>query len=443
MCGIQITREKNNEIKHRGLFHHEKQLKDDWIVHFSSLPLSSYLKGITQPVDLDEDHFFVFNGEIFNYLEFGDYFSDVHYLKIALLKYLKDKEMFVLSDYIRWDGFWAIVIVNKKNNVADIFVDPLGKKQLYFNENGICSEIKPLMDKKTRLQDYELNNIINNKELTPFSNVYRFTPGMLYEYDFNKSEVISKSILTLNFFKKTNSTSLYDLIDKSVIQRTKNRINEISLFLSGGLDSNIILYHLIKNNFIPEILTIENSEEVEIDFITSWYKKQLGVDLHIKKLKIRNDFDISEIVRKYEHPIDYGSLIPQYLLCENTSNSVVLTGDGADEVFGGYKRNLIHDTQNFDLFTEIPYYHNLRLDRIFMSFTIENRAPFLSFDVIRYGLSLSWKQRRNKKHLRETYKKLLHDEIINGTKIPLRLLKDKDKNSELIKATFNKTKWEV
>ena len=83
MCGIQITK-KNipSGIQHRGVNQVYKKIYN-WHVNFASLPINSNGAGLTQPIELDNSYL-LFNGEIFNYRKFGNYRSDLHYLKSLL-----------------------------------------------------------------------------------------------------------------------------------------------------------------------------------------------------------------------------------------------------------------------------------------------------------------------------------------------------------------------
>jgi hypothetical protein len=97
-----------------------------------------------------------------------------------------------------------------------------------------------------------------------------------------------------------------------------------------------------------------------------------------------------------------------------------MTGDGADEVFGGYRRASEYDSQWSDVFCELPYYHLPRLDRVMMRETIELRSPFLAPAVVAHGLSLPRELRTQKQALKRAFKGLVPDRIINRPKHPLK-----------------------
>ena len=97
-----------------------------------------------------------------------------------------------------------------------------------------------------------------------------------------------------------------------------------------------------------------------------------------------------------------------------------MTGDGADELFGGYQRAKDYDSQASDVFCELPYYHLPRLDRVHMRSTTEIRSPFLAPSVVAFALRLPRSERVGKKILKEAFRGLVSDAIIDRPKHPLK-----------------------
>lgn len=419
MCGIQITKTfLPNGIRHRGIEHFDGRC-NDWYYHFSSLPLSSYNTGLFQPVKTNLGYLF-FNGEIFNYKDFGNYKSDLDYL----VKVFNKGWTQLKKDIYKWDGFWSICLVDPRG--VTFFTDPLGKKQLYYSKIGICSEIFPI-NPQDGFQEYKMGT-----DSTNFIGVQRAMPGCFYFYENNTKRPYSDSkYFQYNLRQIDLNTDFYTLMDNSILSRSIKGIGEISLLFSGGLDSSIVAYHLTKLNIPFKAISIENNESEQANKIAD----ELGFCINWTNLDITK---ISNAVKSYSLDLDYGSLLPNYLLFEKSKQlecPVSLSGDGADELFGGYNRNLIKDTQQYDIFTELPYYHLVRLDKTSMAHTVENRNPFLSKDIISYALNLKWKERRNKQHLRDLYKGKIKS--LTESKKPLRYIQNKEENISLIKKQFN------
>ena len=286
------------------------------------------------------------------------------------------------------------------------------------------------MEEKGYYQSYTEKNFGTFN--TNFVNIKRVLPGKLYKYFIRNN--LAEQILGLNYIFKETESDLYNIIDQSVKDRLENRYDDVSLLLSGGLDSNIVLHHLLKYKKNIDIVSIENKEKDTVNKIQNDYSLSIN---YIKDYYTKND--LNKAIYYYEHSLDYGSLMPNYLLFENCKNSLVLTGDGADELFSGYNRALKKDTWRYDVFMELPYYHNIRIDRMSMMFTKEARSPLMSLPLFRYSFFINWEKRKGKKILRERYKNILPDYIISGKKNPLRYKGDKQYNIELI----NKTHKEI
>lgn len=433
MCGILITddSDKKGLISHRGTDFGEARQAGRGFIHWR-LPIQT-VEGDQwgQPIYLDKGGLMLFNGEIFNYPKaFG---SDTEYLAALFNDGGLSR---VLSEAQDWDGFWAIAFA--EGNDIYCFTDPLGKKQLYYNAKGeICSEIRPLIRTHERYDQLFKSSVFkwgyNTDDRTPFQGIRRVIPNRLYH--FQKNQLLS--IAPEDYFRwvpmNTEKVSLKWLLIQAVQRRLMSKTYKIGALVSGGLDSSIIAKILCDLGAEVSFYSVDNDEKeyVEIleDFLgikADYIKFAMGMqepgDDHLKSLEFN------------ETPIDLGSLFPQHELMKAIPETVVLTGDGADELFGGYKRAREYDSQYSDIFQELPYYHLPRLDRASMRFTKELRNPFLSHEVVRFALGLPYNARQDKAYLKRIYSKDLPEEILNREKRPL-------KNREIVKDPNHYRRW--
>jgi asparagine synthase (glutamine-hydrolysing) len=207
---------------------------------------------------------------------------------------------------------------------------------------------------------------------------------------------------------------------ESVSNRLVSKEYPISLLVSGGLDSSIIAAILKEIGADVRWFSIENGENEYVQILADQLEKEISfLDYKMDESKIK------EIYKKWnESPIDLGSVIPQFHLFEAVKNfggyRIVLSGDGADELFGGYKRIHEFDSQKSDIFDELSFYHLPRLDKMSMAHTLELRSPFLNLDIVRFALHLPLEWRKDKKILKDTFGPLLPEEIITRSKAPLK-----------------------
>lgn len=425
MCGICISEENDASfMDHRGIekkSHYIPEIKK--FLHFTRLPIQTeFGDPWISPISLGNGSYFLFNGEIFNYPK-RCYSSDVDYLRTSIYYDLWKKECKT------WDGFWSIAIIEPEKTRITAFTDPLSKKQLYYNENfDISSEIEGLKTKNSKI-DYTYFSIVrkfgyNTDNRTIYSNVKRIMPNCIYTFDLKKRSI---SIEEGYYSFPNPEKDLYTLLSESVSSRMISKSYPISALISGGLDSSIITYFILKNDLNVKFYTINNS--VDSEYVEQFSKdfgfSYTGIDYDIRDIP---DSEIINIYRKMESPIDLGSVIPQYKLFEKIEDKIVLTGDGADELFGGYRRINSYDSQLSDVFQELPFYHLPRLDRSSMAFTIECRNPFLSHEIIGKALHLPYSERINKKILKDIFRGELPDYIIDREKIPLKndkIIRDK------------------
>jgi asparagine synthase (glutamine-hydrolysing) len=447
MCGILVAKRPSEErvlsIAHRGI-EHSVVYKDDLCLVHHRLPIQT-LDGDnwSQPIQIGEDRWLLFNGEIFNY---GDFESDTAYLQnlfssfdfggVGMLQALYEPHI------VSWDGFWSIVLVDTNKREVYAFTDPLGKKCLYKNDRGeVCSEIKGLYEKDEfmNLDKSFFSGIVKFGYLptnqTPYDNIKKLDPNRFYRWSLDHPIKMEVSDLYYNFNSFDAGLRTYDdrcdwlwnKMESSVQARLLSKNYPTSLLLSGGLDSSIIAGLLLKLGADVDFYSISNGEDEQYVKDCEYYW-----NVESKRLKYNIDLESEEGKRSLidiyktwnESPVDMGSVVPQYHLFDaikkGSNTRIVISGDGADELFGGYRRINEYDSQQSDIFHELTSYHLPRLDKLSMAHTLELRSPFLNHDIVRFALSLPFEERKNKKILKDTFKGLVPDSVIERSKLALK-----------------------
>ena len=411
---ISKNQEKIHQIKHRGSTIGTIPIHG---YHFCSvdIPISTDNTGrLDQPINLPDGSTLLFDGRIFNYPD--KYNDDLSYL-IDLFS--NTSILGVLNEANKWDGSWAIVHLSPDGDLT-CFTDPLGKRQLYYNTEGeICSEIRPIAELKyldTLYKSKVYKWGYNTDDLTPWANVKRIQPNKVYTFrDGKLTDIGPQSYFDWTMNKPEQD--LKTLITDAVRTRLKGINIPIGMMVSGGLDSAILARVTEDLGVKVNYFSIENHE--------SQYARLLEADLgiKIKYLDVNySDQDIADAFTWNETPVDLGSVLPQHAMMGVIPYRVVISGDGADELFGGYRRINQYDSQRSDIFEELSYYHLPRLDRAAMRRTISLRNPFLSHDVVKFALGLTYESgdRINKKILKDTFRGMIPDEIIDRPKLPLK-----------------------
>jgi asparagine synthase (glutamine-hydrolysing) len=445
MCGILLTlrADKNpgllDSIKHRGI-ERSVETRDNVTMCHHRLPIQT-LDGDdwSQPRELSPGVFMMFNGEIFNN-DTNLFDSDTEYLCNLFSKFKGGNLELFTAVYVphiqTWDGFWAIVIYDSNNGSVIAFTDPLGKKCLYKNDLGeICSEIKGLRGPLDEIDEAYISSVrkwgYNKDERTPYKSIKRLLPNTVYSYNisapmFNQTfgpyyrtwESPIRELEGADY--ETHMGWLWDKMFESVSNRLVSKNYPISLLVSGGLDSSIIAAVLKQMEAKVTWFSIENGETPFVRDLSA------HLDTQINFLDYSMDSSKNALIYSLwnETPVDLGSVIPQYHLFEavkkNSDYRIVLSGDGSDELFGGYSRIHEYDSQQSDVFEELPYYHLPRLDKMSMAHTLELRSPFLNLDIVRFALHLPLEWRTDKKILKDTFGPMLPDSIVNRKKEALK-----------------------
>lgn len=310
----------------------------------------------------------------------------------------------------RWvDGFYHLAVFDKNNATVRIHTDFLSKKPLYYRRDirAFASEIKPLVTLGPVTDDLNYYSEVAKfgyplSAATPFCEIVKVPPCANIRIKMwigGKRTEMQYGVDPWNdpgSGKKFETADLVADVRRSVEQACLNRTVAdvpIGVLASGGLDSTIVALEVLKHRPDAKIFHVENEE-------WEWCKKAFE---YVDVVPIKVDF--RTVNTKYamfwnEGPADLGSMVPQYALGTAVGKEkirVVLSGDGADELFGGYSRSGRYDSQRSDLFQEVINYHLPRLDKMMMAHTVELRAPFLSERVVRAALRLPYDLRKGDK----------------------------------------------
>jgi asparagine synthase (glutamine-hydrolysing) len=225
---------------------------------------------------------------------------------------------------------------------------------------------------------------------------------------------------------------LLDQIRDTLIRAVERRLMadvRIGVFLSGGLDSSIIAAIAARScGYVLPTFAVGTHDSPDL-LAARRVARFLGTEHHERVYTAQEARAVlPAVVRSIESfdPSLVRSAVPNYLLSELTARTVkvVLTGEGADELFGGYE--YVHDIVSDDdlhdeLVRTVEGLHGLNLqrcDRVTMAHGLEARVPFLDLDMIALCLAIpaGWKtcdgQRREKFILREAFAGWLPEEIL-------------------------------
>lgn len=373
MCGILGGNNANwdyrkgiESIKHRGPDGIRISTQNDFTLAFARLAIMDLSENGMQPMfSQDKQVGIVFNGEIYGYqklrnrlIQKGYRFFSSSDTEVVLNAYLEWGEKFIT----KIDGMFGLAVYDKRDGTVKLFRDRIGIKPLYYyfngNDFGFASELKGILNMcstvsleidNTAVYDY-LHFLYIPEPKTYYKNVYKLLPGHMMTYDLRKRRIIKACSywrLKVNGYQEAQRNKselmeeLKELIRESVEEQMVADV-PVGTFLSGGVDSSVITYEGYRIN--PDI------ETFSMDFSDTRYSElryadELAKRYHMKmnaKVFDRNIFQkhYHKLKDWYDEPFADTSAFPTYLVSEMAKEKVkvVLTGDGGDEVFGGYWR---------------------------------------------------------------------------------------------------------
>ena len=367
----KIIRDMADIIKHRGPDSDGYYVDNNIALGFRRLSIIDLDKG-SQPIfNEDKDKVIVFNGEIYNYKEIreelkskGHKFSTNTDTEVILHGYEEYKED--ILNKLR--GMFAFVIYDIKEKSLFGARDFYGIKPFYYyydNENFLFgSEIKSFLGSpnfKKELNKDMLSQYLTFQcsigENTFFKNTYKLLPGHYFIYKDKELEIKKYYEVKLepNDDKSLEEwvSGIREVIDNSVLAHKVSDV-EVGSFLSSGVDSSLIA----KLSSVDKTFTVgyDNKKYSEIDYAKEFSDK-INVSNVSKKISKEEYFkEFSNVQYYMDEPLADASAVMLYFLSKTASKhvKVCLSGEGADEIFGGY--NIYHEPYSVSWYNKIPYF---------------------------------------------------------------------------------------
>ena len=356
----------NNLIIHRGPDEDGFTIncEEDYVVGMAMRRLSIIdLSSGKQPIYSDDKKIvIVFNGEIYNYRELkadlvasGVKFKTTSDTEVILKLYEKHG-----VESFKWlDGMYGFSIFDKNINKLFIARDFFGEKPLYYSNTNNqflwASELKSIIDVlplKPEISKKGLNLFLRLTYIpAPYSiyeNISKLEANHYIEYNFENHKTSIKEInqeikpkeqsISFDEAKKKVKDLVYESVDSRSIADVP-----LGTFLSGGVDSSIVSLCLSQATG-KKIETFSiGFKEAKMDETdkSQLVAKMIGSNHH--EFKIGEDDlkdNIHEILLNFDEPFSDTAALPTYFVSKKTRDyvKVALTGDGGDEVFGGYNK---------------------------------------------------------------------------------------------------------
>lgn len=377
MCGILggSKKEWNYEKALQSVYHRgpdgQRMIRiKNVTLGFARLAVIDLNKDAMQPMfSIDNNYALVFNGEIYDYqklkkqlLKKGYVFRTNSDTEVFLYAFIEWKEKIV--DYI--DGIFGAVIMDIREEKLYLFRDRPGVKPLYYFYDGkefaFASELGELKEllydtenlqiDNTALYDY-YNYLYIPDPKTLYKNIYKLEPASLLIFDLKKCKIQKKA----RYWKVHLNTREGNLIGKKQLdekaEELRYHLDRIIMrqivadvpagtFFSGGVDSSIVTAVIAQHlqNITAYMIGFTDKRYDEFPYAKK-IADYVGINFKAKYFAQNNFTELKDKMYDiFGEPFGDLSLYPTYFVSKFAKKdiTVVLTGDGGDELFGGYNR---------------------------------------------------------------------------------------------------------
>ncbi|MCF8076602.1 MAG: asparagine synthase B [Desulfotignum sp.] len=401
MCGIagcfgikddKTINQMLDALTHRGPNDRGIHSTETMTVGHTRLSIVDVATGHQPILTSDQQKGIVANGEIYNFKAIRkelaeEYeFSTVSDTETILHLYQK-KGTACVNDL---DGMFVFAVFDKDNDTFMLARDPVGIKPLYYGYKN---------------DQLYFSSELGAMSLAKVPEVHEFPAGHYYTPE--SGFVTYYKVPELQDHRMTQIDKTTGVIRDTFIRSVKKRLLAdpeipVGSFCSGGLDSSLVA--AIAADEIPNLHTFvvgmkdeagDFSDDIKASRIAA---EHIGSTHHEYLFTEKDYYDVlPHVINKLEtyDPSLVRCAVPCYFTCKAAAEfcTVVLTGEGADEVFAGYQymKNFPNDKINPESRRCIMNLHNINLqraDRMGMDFSLELRVPFLDVEMIQLGMQI-------------------------------------------------------
>jgi asparagine synthase (glutamine-hydrolysing) len=301
----------------------------------------------------------VFNGEIYNYRALKSE------LMLAGIQFITNSDTeVILAGYEIWgmeklldklDGMFAFTLVDFEAQSIFLARDPFGKKPLYYYWNPAEKKLVFSSDIRS-FEHFPITLTLNENALayyfcelsTPehlsiYTGVAKIHPGSFHQFNMKGEKITSYFTPDYRTKVKISRTEILEeserLLENAVKKRMLSDVG-VSAFLSGGIDSSLVVALMAKNSAKPiNTYTVGYSDQ---RFDESGFARKVAQKWNTNHTEILLDelstAEIQQIFEECGEPFADSSILPSAIICKAISKheKVALSGDGGDEIFGGY-----------------------------------------------------------------------------------------------------------
>jgi len=486
---------------HRGPDNEGNWENEDVKLEHSRLAIIDLTDAGNQPFELSEGKILVFNGEIYNFQELRKKWFDenqpwqTHSDTEVLYRGLVNKGLDCLNEL---NGMFAFGFYDTVSNKIFLVRDRYGIKPMYYYHNELdfifASEQKAIAKftgwnpNLKNLSEYSVFKYVSGNK-TIIENIFELEPGHAAEFDVASGEL--KIWRWYDFVKERTEEEIdYEKLEKIIFESIKRHLISdapVGIQLSGGIDSSILAWYVNKikgegiKSFSINFLESKFDESVE----AAHTAKKFNFDHHSIPFSVTDFIEIwPKAIEFFDEPINHPHTLPLFKLYQVAKEhvKVLLSGEGADEVFLGYEHHKkilnitnFKDLRNFSKFLDFDlikeylnldlientgdcwgnktesakywiskgstgisgyeFHHHLntllnRIDKMSMAHSVEVRTPFLDNELVEFGLKQNvdslfrFSENDNTKRkipLMEIYEKLFNIDASDKSKIGFRV----------------------